>query len=146
MKERDKQLYMDLACRVAQQSYAVRLKVGAVFVSVDGMLAIGYNGTPSGWDNCCEYETDAGLITKPEVLHAESNAFAKIKAAGLSTKNGALFITHAPCIECAKEIYQSKIIEVYYKDVYRSMDGIFFLDRAGVKISQFGDTYEICHC
>lgn len=143
MKERDKLLYMDIAHRVAQQSYAKRLQVGAVFVTVDGIIAIGYNGTPTGWDNCCEDENNR---TKPEVLHAESNVWSKIKIAGLSTKGGSLFITHAPCIDCAKEIYQSKIKEVYYKEIYRSMDGILFLEKAGVQILQFGDTYDICHC
>lgn len=155
MKEKDKQLYMDIAIRVAKQSYAKRLKVGAVFVTEDGILSIGYNGTPSGWANECEDKVwiDSQLtgneiwdeeaqqyyryVTKPEVLHAESNVWAKIKQAGISTKGGTLFITHSPCITCATEIYQSKVKSVYYGEVYRSKDGIDFLRKAGINVEQY---------
>jgi dCMP deaminase len=167
MNLREVSLYMDIAKRVSQQSYATRLKVGSVFVSVDGIISIGYNGTPAGWDNCCEQKiyllpdvTLTGneyfdavanryyvLETKQEVLHSERNLFGKCLQAGLSTKGGSLFMTHSPCLECAKEIYHAKVANVVYGEVYRSCVGIDFLKKANVNISHYiGEVNEICHC
>ena len=142
MKEKFIDAYMDVAERFAQLSSAKRLNVGAIVVKDDRIISIGYNGMPSGWDNVCEEEviteyeshTDSVLVTKPEVLHAESNAIAKLARSSESGEGAAIFITHAPCIDCAKLIYQSGIATVYYKNDYRSTQGIEFLTKSGIKI------------
>ena len=126
---------MQVAETYAQLSSATRLKVGAIIVKDNRIISIGYNGTPSGWDNVCEYEDkDEQLITKSEVLHAESNALMKLARTTGDAEDAVVFITHAPCLECAKLIYQSGIAEVYYKDVYRSEEGIKFLLEANVHV------------
>jgi len=128
---------MKVAETYAQLSSATRLKVGAIIVKDNRIISIGYNGTPSGWDNVCEYEDkDEQLITKSEVLHAESNALMKLARTTGDAEDAVVFITHAPCLECAKLIYQAGIAEVYYKDVYRSKDGIRFLLEANINIQQ----------
>ena len=127
----------------AECSTAVRLKVGALIVKDDRIISIGYNGMPSGWDNECEYKlyelgnpNDYRLATKPEVLHAESNAIAKLAKSSESGDGASIFITHSPCIDCAKMIYQSGIKEVYYATDYRSTDGIEFLKKCNIKVEQ----------
>ena len=142
MKQKFIEAYMDVAERFAQLSSAVRLQVGAIVVKDDRIVSIGYNGMPSGWDNVCEEEviteyesyTDSVLVTKPEVLHAESNAIAKLARSSESGEGADIFITHAPCIECAKLIYQSGISTVYYKNDYRSTQGIDFLNKSKIKV------------
>ena len=151
MKEKFKQLYMDWAARTAQLSHATRLQVGAVIVKDDSVISYGYNGMPAGWDNNCEYEdigfSDAvfgesqtlinrGLKTRPEVLHAESNAIAKLAKSHNSGMGATMFVTHAPCMECAKLIYQSGIGHVIYRNSYRDTGGITFLKKSGVEITQ----------
>jgi dCMP deaminase len=145
MKEKFKSLYMDWATRCAQLSHAKRLQVGAVIVKDDSVISYGYNGMPAGWDNDCEFEIyeDNGddepitiLKTKPEVLHAESNAVAKL-ARSINSGNGAdIFITHAPCLDCAKLVYQAGIKRVYFNTAYRDDAGIRFLERSGVTVEQ----------
>jgi dCMP deaminase len=145
MKLRFKQAYMDVARRFAELSHARRLHVGAIVVKDDRIISIGYNGMPAGWDNDCEHEIyeDNGddepiiiLKTRSEVLHAESNAIAKLAKSNDSGNGADIFITHAPCIECAKLIYQSGISRVYYGENYRDDSGIEFLKKSGVKIEQ----------
>jgi dCMP deaminase len=149
MKDKFVQAHMKAAKVYADLSYAKRKKVGAVIVRDDRILSIGYNGTPAGWDNCCEElssslttagicdVTNARLVTKPEVLHAETNAIAKLAASTESGKDAALFIYPcSPCMECAKLIYQSGINEVYFIEQYRNEDGVNFLKKAGVKVYQ----------
>jgi len=131
---------MDVAKRFSQLSYAVRLQVGAVIVKDDRIIAYGYNGTPSGWDNACEdliRIDDVGspvLKTKPEVLHAESNAIAKLAKSPESGDGATIFITHSPCIECSKLIYQSGIKRVYFGEQYRNTDGIDFLKASKIDV------------
>lgn len=129
---------MDVAKRFAQLSSAQRLQVGAIVVKDDRIISIGYNGMPSGWDNCCEDEIMEngwpGLKTKPEVLHAEMNAIAKLARGTESGEGATLFVTHQPCIECAKLIYQSGIQAVYYQYPYRLEDGLNFLKKSGVQV------------
>ena len=96
----------------AELSHARRLHVGAIVVKDDRIISIGYNGMPAGWDNNCEDEINNELKTKPEVLHAESNAIAKLAKSSESGLGADIFITHAPCMECAKLIYQSGIKRV----------------------------------
>ena len=130
MKQKFIDAYMDVAERFAQLSSAKRLNVGAIVVKDDRIISIGYNGMPSGWDNVCEHEGK----TKPEVLHAESNAIAKLARSPESGEGASIFITHSPCIDCAKLIYQSGIATVYYKNDYRSTQGLDFLKKSNVWI------------
>ena len=130
MKQKFIDAYMDVAERFAQLSSAKRLNVGAIVVKDDRIISIGYNGMPSGWDNVCEHEGK----TKPEVLHAESNALAKLARSSESGEGASIFITHSPCIDCAKLIYQSGIATVYYKNDYRSTQGLDFLKKSNVWI------------
>lgn len=125
---------MDVAKRFSQLSYAQRLKVGAIIVKDDRIVAYGYNGMPSGWDNNCEEENK----TRPEVLHAESNAIAKLARSNDSGLDADIFITHSPCIECAKLIYQSGIKTVYFGEHYRNTDGIDFLQASKVGVMHVG--------
>ena len=137
---------MDTAERFAQLSHARRLHVGAIVVKDDRIISIGYNGMPSGWDNDCEdeivVEADVGedydivLKTKPEVLHAETNAIAKLAKSNESGMGATLFITHAPCLDCAKLIYQSGIGSVLYRNSYRDTSGVSFLEKSGVEVKQ----------
>ena len=144
MKEKFKQTYMKTAKIFAELSHARRLHVGAIVVKDDRIISIGYNGMPAGWDNNCEYEVliEEGedyateLKTRPEVLHAESNAIAKLAKSNDSGLGADIFITHAPCIECAKLIYQSGINGVYYGENYRDDSGIEFLKKSGVNIEK----------
>jgi len=142
MKDKFIQAHMKAAKVYADLSYAKRKKVGAVIVRDHRILSIGYNGTPAGWDNCCEEPsssstTGTSLVTKPEVLHAETNAIAKLASSTESGKDAALFIYPcSPCMECAKLIYQSGINEVYFTEQYRNKDGVDFLKKAGVKVHQ----------
>ena len=134
---------MDVAERFAQLSSATRLQVGAIVVKDDRIISIGYNGTPTGWDNACEEVVPPNewvefeqLKTKPEVLHAEMNALMKLAKSSESGNNAAIFITHSPCIDCAKGIYQAGIKEVYYKNDYHSSQGIEFLEKCELKITK----------
>ncbi len=141
MKDKFKRAYMQTAQTFAELSHSRRLKVGAIVVKEDRIISIGYNGMPAGWDNNCEDETryeDGGVIlkTKLEVLHAESNAIAKLAKSGDSGNGAEIFITHSPCIECAKLIYQSGIRGVYYGTDYRDSMGIDFLKASGVQIEK----------
>ena len=141
MKQKYVDLYMDWAKRAAELSHARRLHVGAVIVKDDTVISYGYNGMPAGWDNNCEdeiwppyYGDEPTLKTKPEVLHAESNAIAKLAKSSNSGLGAEIFITHAPCMECAKLIYQSGIRRVYYNEEYRDSNGIQFLEKSGIEI------------
>jgi dCMP deaminase len=132
--------HMKVAEVYSELSSAKRLKVGAVIVKNDTIIGIGYNGMPSGWTNQCEDLTTpiegevSTLKTKPEVIHAESNAISKVARSTNSTEGSYMFVTHAPCLDCAKLIHQSGISRVYYKNVYRNDDGVKFLEKCGVKI------------
>ena len=130
MKTKFIKAYMDVAERFAQLSSAKRLQVGAIVVKDDRIISIGYNGMPSGWDNCCEEDNK----TKPEVIHAESNAISKLARGNESGLGATMFVTHQPCIDCAKLIYQSGIATVYYKNAYRSTQGLDFLNKSGVEV------------
>ena len=127
-------------------SFARRLHVGAVIVKNDNIISFGWNGMPSGWDNNCEdvitpslpYLQGDGptLKTKPEVLHAETNAIAKLAKSTESGDGATMFITHAPCLDCAKLIYQSGIKSVYYRNAYRNTttNGVDFLNKCNIEV------------
>ena len=162
MKNKFVNAYMEVAKTFAGLSSAQRLHVGAIIVKDDRIISIGYNGMPSGWENCCEnkvymqpedtkmrvpgelekifpYEDEKGryrLKSKPEVLHAETNAIAKLARSPESGEGATIFITHAPCIDCAKLIYQSGITSVYYNEEYRSTQGLEFLANSSISITK----------
>ena len=121
----------------AQLSSAKRLQVGCVVVKDNTIIGIGYNGMPSGWTNDCEVELDNGETkTKPEVMHAETNSISKIARSTNSSDGAALFVTHAPCLDCAKIIHQAGINSVYYRNTYRSTDGIDFLEKCNINVKK----------
>jgi dCMP deaminase len=145
MKQKFIDYYMKVAELTSTLSYAKRLQVGSVIVKGNKILATGYNGMPSGWDNECEtteiVELDEKfvkqLVTKQEVLHSETNAIAKVSASTESSEGATMFCTHAPCINCAKLIYQSGINSLYYRNTYRDTSGIEFLEKSGVSVTKY---------
>lgn len=161
MKEKFIQAHMKAAEVYAELSTAKRLQVGCVIVKDNTIIGIGYNGMPSGWDNNCEdveyilkeecrqsdkfmmhngYTESAHgwskLHSKKEVLHAETNAIAKVSRSTNSSESASLFVTHAPCLECAKIIHQAGIKEVYYRNSYRTVEGIEFLKKCNIGVQQ----------
>jgi len=141
MKPKLVKAYMKTAETFAELSHARRLHVGAIVVKDDRIISIGYNGMPAGWDNNCEdvvqYSDDTtALKTKPEVLHAETNAIAKLARSSDSGLGADIFITHSPCLDCAKLIYQSGIKRVWYGTEYRDSAGPDFLRKSGVEVNQ----------
>lgn len=148
MKPKLKQAYIKVAETFSQLSHAERLKVGSIIVKDNRIISIGYNGMPSGWDNVCEESISCHELgttyewTKKEVLHAESNAIAKVARSNESCDNAAIFCTHEPCLECAKLIYQSGITEVYYKHEHNSQNygsGIDFLVESGIYVEMLNE-------
>lgn len=144
IKEKYLGTYMKTAKLFAEHSSAVRMKVGAVIVKDDRIISIGYNGMPTGWDNNCEeviyrIAEEPILKTKPEVIHAESNAIAKLAKSTESGDGASMFITCAPCIDCAKMIYQAGIKEVFYGHKYRNDDGINFLHKCEITVRELND-------
>ena len=149
----------DYAHMVAAEGYAAlssanRLKVGAVVEKDNRIISIGYNGTPARWDNACEdeiYEESQYLIdeggpwhkmgsikwvTKPEVIHAEMNAIGKLAQSNESGANATMYVTHAPCFECAKLIHIAGIKKVFYRNQYRSDEGIEFLNKCNIEVEK----------
>ena len=140
MKPKFVELYSDIAERVSKLSSARRLQVGAIVVRDDRIISIGYNGMPAGWDNNCEHLLEDGTLkTRPEVLHAEMNALMKLARSYESGLGADLFITHSPCMECAKGIYQAGINRVYYGTQYRSREGIQFLKQSNIEVIKTGE-------
>lgn len=144
MKDKHIHAYMRTAGIFAELSHARRLHVGAIVVKDDRIISIGYNGMPAGWDNNCEdiistaWEDEDlhNLKTKPEVLHAESNAISKLARSSESGESATMFITHAPCMDCSKLIYQSGIKKVYFGQAYRDTAGVDFLKKCKIEIEQ----------
>ncbi|NBP01733.1 MAG: hypothetical protein EBU90_16675 [Proteobacteria bacterium] len=137
MKQKYIYAYIDVAKRFAELSSAKRLQVGAIIVKEDRIISIGYNGMPPGWTNVCEDINEEGTLkTKPEVIHAEANAIAKLAKSTESGKDSTMFLTHAPCIDCAKQIFTAGITKLYFAKEYRSNEGIEFLKKCGVEVYQ----------
>ena len=122
--------YLKMAFEWGKLSYCKRKQVGALIVKDRMIISDGFNGTPTGFDNCCE---DAEGLTKWEVLHAEANALLKVAASTQSAKNATLYITLSPCTQCSKLIHQAGIKRVVYANEYRDRAGLDFLEKAGVK-------------
>lgn len=124
--------YMKMAMEWAKLSYCKRRQVGALIVKDRMIISDGYNGTPSGFENCCE---DDNNVTKWYVLHAEANAILKVASSTQSCKDSTLYITMSPCKECSKLIHQSGIKRVVYADEYKDTSGLEFLKKAGVELT-----------
>jgi dCMP deaminase len=150
MKQKFVELYMDWAERVSKLSHAKRLNVGAVIVKDDSVISYGYNGMPAGWDNNCEDKEymsgDAGGWLDPEEIkerwpfeEEEQGPYYEYTRSSQSGTNASIFITHAPCMDCAKLIYQSGISSVYYRNSYRDVAGVNFLKLSGVEVKQIED-------
>ena len=120
MKEKHLIAFMKTAYAFAECSHSKRLKVGTVIVKDNRIISIGYNGTPHGWDNECEY-----------------NAIAKLARSNESGEGSTLITTHSPCIECAKLIYQSGVQQVIFAEKYRNVNGLSFLTSCGVETKHF---------
>ena len=129
--------YIKMAREWASLSKAKKLQVGCLIVKDGAIISDGYNGTPKGFNNQCEdIDYFNQLVTRKEVLHAESNAITKLAKSTQSSIGSTMYITTAPCIDCAKLIIQSDIIRVVYSDFYRSKAGIKLLKKAGIKVEQ----------
>ena len=157
MKQKFVDAYMKTAEVFAELSSARRLHVGAIIVKDGRIISIGYNGMPAGWDNNCEevhwtYDVRDThfddwkycehkkqyyrLKTKPEVIHAEANAIAKLAKSTESGDGATMFLTHAPCIDCAKQIYTAGIKTVYFGKQYRDNVGLTFLEKCDILVHQ----------
>ena len=141
MKQKHLEAYMDTAIRFSKCSTAKRLKVGCIAVKDNKIISIGYNGTPNGCESdVCE---DKDNNTLSHVIHAEMNMISKLAKGNESSEGCTVFITHSPCIECAKLMYQSGITKVYYNEEYRDSSGLDFLEYYGVHIVQLKRTGSI---
>ena len=134
MDEKQHQLdlrYLRMAQIWAENSYCKRRQVGAIVVKDNMIISDGYNGTPSGFENCCEDENN---VTMPYVLHAEANAITKLARSSNNSEGATLYVTASPCIECAKLIIQAGIKRVVYGELYRLEEGINLLKKAGIEV------------
>ena len=133
-KQRYDSAYIKMAAEWSKLSHCDRKQVGAIIVKDGMIIADGYNGTPSGFDNCCE--NDAGE-THWYVLHAEANAILKLAKSNNSAEGATLYITLSPCRDCSKLIHQAGIVRVVYRDEYKDTSGIEFLKSANVEVEKF---------
>jgi dCMP deaminase len=123
--------YLKMALEWGKLSHCKRKQVGALIVKDRMIISDGFNGTPTGFDNCCE---DENGTTKWEVLHAEANAILKVASSTQSAKNATLYVTLSPCTQCSKLIHQAGIKRVVYANAYKDDAGIKFLKKAGIEI------------
>ncbi len=135
MKEKKQNKYDKAYLRLAKEwgklSYCKRKQVGAIIVRDRMIISDGYNGSPSGFENCCEDEEG---LTKWYVLHAEANAILKVARSTQTCEGATLYITLSPCKECSKLIHQSGIKRVVYLEGYKDNSGLEFLEKAGVQV------------
>ncbi|HBK82889.1 MAG TPA: CMP deaminase, partial [Flavobacterium sp.] len=135
-KKKYDKAYLRIAKEWGLLSYCNRKKVGAIIVKDKMIISDGYNGTPSGFENCCEDENNN---TKWYVLHAEANAILKVARSTQTCEGATLYITLSPCKECSKLIHQSGIKRVVYLQEYKDHSGLDFLRKAGVEVDCIDD-------
>lgn len=128
-------LYMEIAATISGASYAQKRKVGAVFVTPDGIMVPGYNGTAAGHTNSCESDG----ITLPTVIHAENNALKKFLNSGLSVKGSILFVTYRPCMACCVLLADLDIAGVVYQHDSPNMGGTKILENSGIFMAKYGE-------
>ena len=133
-KEKYFQLYMDMAERVSEQSHAKRKQVGCTIVTTTGLVALGWNGMPSGYPNQCEISG----VTNPLVIHAERNALDKMSREGVSPLGSIVFTTLSPCIECAKSLAAVGVSAVYYRDHHRE-EALEHLRTMGIHVEKWSN-------
>jgi dCMP deaminase len=124
-------VYLRMAEVWSENSHCKRMKVGSLIVKGRSIISDGYNGTPSGFPNICEDESN---ITLPYVLHAEANAITKLARGTQSSEGATLYVTVSPCFECSKLIIQSGIKRLVFKDLYRKTESLTFLLDGGVEL------------
>lgn len=144
MKDKQKQrrydkAYLRMAKTWSELSHCERKQVGAIIVKDGMIISDGFNGTPSGFDNCCESENGE---THWYVLHAEANAILKVAKSTHNCQEGTLYMTLSPCKECSKLVVQSGITRVVYADAYKDLSGVNFLKEAGVEIEQIENPFD----
>lgn len=123
--------YLKMAREWSKLSYCKRKQVGAIIVKNGMIISDGYNGTPSGFDNCCEDEEGK---THWHVLHAEANAISKVARSTNNAKDSTLYLTLSPCKECSKMILQVGIKRVVFCSAYTDDRGLGLLREAGIEI------------
>jgi dCMP deaminase len=128
--------YMHLAIQASRESLDTKRQVGAVIILPSGLIALGWNGTPPGFDNNCNY---ANGKSKEHVIHAERNALDKLCRQGISPEGSLIVVTTQPCLECSKSIASVGVIAVIYDTLYKNSDGIDFLKRSNVEVYKYGD-------
>lgn len=131
--------YLKMAREWASLSHCKRKQVGALIVKNSMIISDGYNGTPTGFDNCCEDENGK---TNWHVLHAEANAIMKVAKSTNNSQGATLYITLSPCKECSKLVLQSGIKRVVYMNAYKDDSGLKFLEKAGVEIAHISKLEE----
>ena len=129
-------MYLDMAVRAAEESHAVRKKVGAIFVSEEGVMSIGINGMPAGGSNICEHTVNGQLVTKDEVSHAEENLLTKMLREGLSAKGGTVYCTLSPCVNCAKMMVNAGIKQIWYLEEHNAA-GINYTKQSKTQIGVY---------
>jgi dCMP deaminase len=131
--------YLKMAKSWSTLSHCERKQVGALIVKDEMIISDGYNGTPSGFDNCCENQQGE---THWYVLHAEANAILKVAKSTNNCAGATLYLTLSPCKECSKLVIQSGISRVVFIDSYKDTSGIDFLVQAGVEVVQINSIYD----
>lgn len=122
---------MELAQRIAKQSHCISKKIGCVIVKDTRIISIGYNGTPSGYINCDQYfEKNQWIIQDNQwrmhhhnwsnihQIHAEMNAIMFAAKNGISVDGATLYCNYFPCQHCLKNLVQTGIIRIVYKNEY----------------------------
>lgn len=132
--------YLRLAASWAKLSHCNRKQVGAIIVKDAIIISDGYNGTPAGFDNCCENENGE---THWYVIHAEANAILKVAKSTNNCKDATLYLTHSPCKDCSKLVLQSGIKRLIYQEAYKDASGIDFLKSAGLIVEQIRNINDV---
>jgi len=124
--------YLKMALEWAKLSHCSRKKVGSIIVKDGMIISDGYNGTPTGYDNCCEDENGNTLWY---VLHAEANAILKVAKSTHNVNGATLYITLSPCKDCSKLILQAGIKRVVYINKYKDDSGLKFLKESNIELT-----------
>lgn len=145
-KQQNDKMYMQIAQEYSKLSKAVRKQVGACLVTKHGVVLGGVNGMPVGGSNVCETEkepwfgTDDSplrLVTKPEVIHAETNAILRCAREGVSSLNSTVYVTMSPCLQCAAMLVNAGIKRLVYGEMYRDGSGVELLKDSGVEVESY---------
>ncbi len=131
--------YLRMAQTWSELSHCTRKQVGAIIVKDGMIISDGYNGAPSGFDNCCENELGE---THWYVLHAEANAILKVAKSTHNCHGATLYLTLSPCKDCSKLVVQSGISRVVYVNGYKDTSGVDFLKEAGISIEQIENPFD----